>query len=659
MEVYPLTKAKRRLRNSLRKAPVWKLIYTKITRCVTTVFGKKRLLQVQIFGKNYISLDATFRQAALNFLGEFYLDYYRYALYQGSKMVPGNQSAIACQMIDIAEGYGALSHNQNANYTLTTLAPCVDDPRVEELVQETVDEHGFSEIYETYVRSDKVEETERHAKGFLVHFSEDGQKPDYVSTKDMIITLFDLWLHETPLEDSKGQVADMDVMSLARIGVGDTSAGNFTAEPVKKKAISVEVAGVVARQAQTGQAKTAPAKPSQKQEAFPNLDSKGDLKKVRAIQSDDAALSLAGEACVGSWLRCNPGLEGGSAIGVSTNGAYGMRLMRQLTRPFGLGHEASIKEAERRGLHVSDIKGFEAVMKMYSAVLYVVMCITAVTSLAQAGAVASNFFAHYAHPFFSIAGDKMCSKEGVVCSGSKPTANGNTKRHSMLLLGFKQFVQSHGMRMGEKGCMCGKCDKLEHLPDFGKKVDPLELALLMSAVLMGDDFICIWNDCSAFYDQFSDLIFGTVHKTDWKPLYEGLFLKRRFKRLVNSDGTPGWITTEVAPQEAIPKFKGPRGMEASRKMSSCISYAVNCNNRQVYDFCYDLYHKLEAEYGRALEVDDILMEQFKGTYEFDGFPSWEFCVAQHVPLNPKELSLSQANWQSVRDFNLPLSMTVK
>jgi len=635
------------------------LICPKITRCVTTVFGKNRLIQVQVFGKNYFSLDTTFRRAAFSFLEEFFLDYSRYALFQGTKMPPGSQTAIASQMIEIAESYLALDTNKGAKYSLTTLAPCTDDPRVEELTVGTVKEHGFADIYDTYERSDKVKEADRHAKGFLVHFSEDGQKPDFVSVKDQIITLFDMWLHETPLENCRGQVADMDVMSLAKIRVGDTSAGNFSVEPVKKKTISIEVAGVVARQAQTGRVKTAPAKPSQKQEAFPALDSKGDPKKVRAIQSDDAALSLAGEACVGSWLRCNPGIEGGSAIGVSTNGAYGMRLFRQLTRPLDLRHEAAVEEAERRGLHVSDIKGFEAVMKMYSAVVYVVTCITAVTSLAQAGAVASNFFAHYAHPFFSIVDDKMCSKEGVVCSGSKPTANGNTKRHSMLLLGFKQFIQYHGMHMGQIGCDCGKCDKLGHLADFGKKVESVELALLMNAVLMGDDFICIWNDCSAFYDQFSDIIFGTVHKTDWKPLYEGLFLKRRFKRLVNRDGTPGWITTEVAPGEAIPKFKGPRGMEAFRKMSACISVAVNCNNRQVYDFCYDLYHKLEAEYGRTLQVDDILMEQYKGTYEFDGFPSWKFCVAQHVPLNPKDLSYCQANWQSVRDYNLPLSMTMK
>merc|ERR1719410_891451 len=292
MEVQLLSKPKRRLRNCLRTHRAWQLIHPRITRCVTTVFGRNRVVQVQIFGKNYFSLDTTFRRAAFSFLEDFFLDYSRYALFQGTKMPPGSQTAIASQMIEIAESYGALDFNEGAKYSLTTLSPCVDDPRVEELVINNVKKHGFEDIYDTYERSDKVKDAERHAKGFLVHFSEDGQKPDYVSVRDQIILLIDMWLHETPLDDCRGQVADMDVMSLARIGVGDTSVGNYSDQPVKKKAISIEVAGEVSRSAQTGQVKTSPAKPSQKQEAFPALDSKGEPKKVRAIQSDDAALSL-------------------------------------------------------------------------------------------------------------------------------------------------------------------------------------------------------------------------------------------------------------------------------------------------------------------------------------------------------------------------------
>jgi len=659
MEIVVLGRAKRRLRNSLRFSQAWILISCRITKCATTVYGNKRLLLVTVFGKTYVTVNRTFRLAALDFLTEFFFDHTNYAQFQGTKMLPGSQGAIASQMVDIAAKYKALSTNREANYKLTTLAKCYDDPAVENIVEDTIRAYGFEDIYKTFVRTDKVEETDRHARGFLVHFSDDGMKPDYVSTEDMIILLIDCFLHETPLDGSRGQVSPMDVITLAKMKVESTSAGNFTDTPVKKKEISLLVAGTVAMQAATGRVRSPPAKPSQKLEAIPELDSKGELKKVRAIQSDSADLSLAGEAVLGSYLRCNTGLEGGSAIGVPTNGGYGTRLQRQITRPLGLRYEESIKEAERRGLHVSDIKGFEAVMKPFSAIVYVLMCIASVTSLKEAGAVASNFFAHYAHPFFSIAGDKMCDKAGVVCSGSKPTANGNTKRHSMLLLGFKEFVKLHGMHLGRKDCGCEKCGLLKDCTDFGKQVAPLELALLMSAVLMGDDFICLWNECSAFYDQFCDIIYGTVHKTERAGLYEGLFLRRRLKRLSNRDGSPGWLTTEVPPEQAIPKFKGPRGMEAFRKISSCVSYAINCNNRKVYDFCHTLYHNLVAEFGRTLEVDDELMTGYKGTYEFQGFPSWEFCVAQHLPLDPKHLALSQANWQSVRDFNLPSSMTMK
>jgi len=644
-----LTKCRRRLRNALRFENSWLLIKSRITLVFTVVHHQRIVLGVEIFGGFYVTHGSTFNKSAIGFLEEFYKDYTRYAMFQGTKISSTNDAAIVARMLHMADKQGALSTIHGANFKLSTLSKVCDDEEVKRLVEETVDEMGYRDVYDTYIRTDEIQDPKLHADGLLVHFSEEGNKPYCLDSDDVIDMILDSWLHEEPFT-SETFVSSMDPVELAKIKVENTSAGNFSASPVKKPMCAIETAGVVAMQAQTGLARTAPSKPAQKLEVIKKLNAKGEPKKVRAIQVDSADNALAAEAILGSYVRLSRGLEGGSAIGVPTNKGFGMRLFRQVTRPLGDDLSAVALEARRRGAHESDMSAWEATTKPETAMAYCILVLT-VASLAKAGAVAANLLANYYHPFFSISGDQVCSKPGKVSSGSKPTASGNTKRHRFMIQTFKMYVRRHTNRMGIAGCVCAKCKLMCTHPDFGKRLPALELALLLCAVLMGDDFFCLWNGASAFYDRFCDLVFGTVHKTERLELEQGAFLKRRLKNV------GGWWTTWVPTEIAIPKFRGPGAMNADNKMCACINVAVNSNNKEVYDFCFALYKKLEKQFGRSAAVDEALMDDYKGTYECDGFPTWEMCSTKHLP-TPWDLMMIAANHASVMATNLPVGVTL-
>jgi len=608
-------------------------------------------LTVEIFGKLYVQKGATFNLAAQCFLENFFTDYSHYALYQGTKMVDNNDAAIIARMIALSDEQGALSTVRDAKYKLSTLTMVADDPRVKQLVEDTVDEMGHREIYDKYHRTDSVKDANLHAEGLLIHFSEEGNRDYCLNSEDVLDMLLDAWAHETPHGDCVTAVSPMDPLSLAKINVNNSSAGNFSDSVLKKKLCGVEVAGMVSYQAQKGRAKTSPNKPCQKLEVIKKVDSRGRPKKVRAIQADSADNSLASEAVLGSFVRLSRGLEGGSAIGVPTNRAFGLRLFTQLTSPFSNCLTYREEQAVQRGIHESDMQCWEATTKAETALAYTILAISAVDDLSQAGAVAANVLANYYHPFFSIAGEQVCSKRGVTASGSKPTAHGNTTRHRFMLSLFKLYVRRHDFFLGKVGCPCKICKRMQGHSDFGKKIDYIELALLICAVLMGDDFEALWTECAWFYDHYCDQIFGTVHKTERKSLWDGAFLKRRLKK------TRGWFTTHVPHEDVIPKFKGPGMMTPENKMCACINAAFNSNNRVVYDFSKRLYGKLEKEFGRTRAVDELLKETRKGTPEFVGFPSWEVCESKHLPV-PWEVMAINANRSSVMKTNLPCQVSM-
>jgi len=348
-------------------------------------------------------------------------------------------------------------------------------------------------------------------------------------------------------------------------------------------------------------------------------------------------------------------VEGGSAIKVPTHGGFGTRLFRHLTRPISRGLKVAEAEALRRGLHESDKKSWEATTKPETSYAYCICAICGVEDLSEAGAVAANVLAHYHHPFFSITGEQVCSKPGVTASGSKPTAHGNTCRHGFMLSIFKWYVLSHDNHMGKKGCECKDCAVLKDHPDFGKELGLLELRLLLQAVLMGDDFICVWNDASSFYDYFCDQVFGTVTESQREEFVgenAGAFLKRRMKKV------GGFWTTYVHEDQAVPKLAGPRGFHPETKMAQCINIAMNANNKKVYDICHDIYVKLEETFGRTNVVDEELKDGFKGIHDCDGFPSWSMVQARHLPI-PEHLVMANVNYHSVMATNLPFSQTVQ
>jgi len=652
-----LTRCKRRLRNSLRNEPTWQLIKSYVTRVKTEIaVDKTSYLQVQFKGKWYFYQGKSFNSAARFFIEAVIKTNLYYSTFQGTKIMNTNQGHIVAKMFKTAEANGVLTQNPDAHYKLSTLNPVADDKVVKNLIEETVDEHGFREIYDDYVRTDEITDVDLHVEGLMVHFSPEGNKPCYLDEDDICDMVLDSWVHEAPIEGCEYHVSSFDPISLAMLKVESSSTGNFTEDPQKKQTCAVETAGIVAIQAQTGLAKTAPYKSAEKLEVIKKWKNKNDpqkrrRKKVRTIQVDPADNALAAEAITGSAIRASNQLEGGSAIGVPTNGGYGMRLFRQLTRPLGDDLDKAEEEAIRRGLHESDMVAFEATQKPATSLAYILFLISVLGSLAEAGAVAANFFANYHMPHFSITDEAMYHKEGGVASGTKLTAHGNTFRHRLMIVVFKLYVMRHDMFLGKADCSCQKCELMKDHPDYGREMNMLEIKLLACAVKMGDDFLALWTLCSEFYDAFCDNVCGTVHTTERLGLFEGSFLKRRFKKV------KGFWTTYVREEDAIPKFKGPGMITAENKMAACINAAANCNNKAVYDFAKDLYSKIEQKFGRTKAVDDALVEAWKGMPDCVGFPSWEVCEARHLPL-PSDLMLTQANFESVMATNLPCSITM-
>jgi len=648
------------LRGLKAYSPTWRLIGSAVTAVRTEVYNvsNKKTIKLLVFfrGVWYDYTGDSFFLTARAFIEAVIRNNIHYSTFQGTKIMNTNQGHIVAKMIKRAEENGVLTRNINAHYKLSTLSPVVDCEVTKNMIEETVDEFDHREIYDDYIRTDEITDVDLHVEGLMVHFSPEGNKPSYMTADDICDMILDSWVHEAPVEGCEYHVSSFDPISLAMLKVESSSTGNFSEDPLKKRSCGVETAGIVAMQAQTGLAKTSPYKSAEKLEVIKKYKHKNDpkrrrRKKVRTIQVDPADNALAAEAITGTAIRASNQLEGGSAIGVPTNGGYGMRLFRQLTRPLGDDLDLVEVEAERRGLHESDMVAFEATQKPATSLAYILWFISVLGSLAQAGHVAANFFANYHMPHFSITDEAMYHKEGGVPSGTKLTAHGNTFRHRLLLVLFKFYVMGHDLYLGKKDCPCQKCGLMKDHPDFGKKVDMIEVKLLMCAVKMGDDFLALWNDCSQFYDAFADNICGTVHTTERLGLFEGSFLKRRFKK------EKGFWTTYVREEEAIPKFKGPGMITAETKMAACINYAANCNNKKVYDFSKALYSKIEKQFGRTRAVDDELVDGYKGMPDCVGFPSWEVCSARHLPL-PSDLMLTQANFQSVMATNLPCSITM-
>nr|QFR59056.1 MAG: putative RNA dependent RNA polymerase [Xiangtouao virus] len=634
-----LPRGKRRLRQKIKHHPIWVIIKDRI-KVESYVSLPSYIFIVTYASSLTVASGVDFTAAANDFISKFLDTYSDLNVFQGTRFYTAMDHSLAARVREVMDSKGSLMVNPHANYKFNKAHPASDDQEVVSTIQETVAEFGYEEEYDKGLRSDHLDDPDLVAAGYLVNFSEESDKP---YCEDMEMEYF-VYLQSMAAEYGRegtpweAEVCAPDPVKIAMIPVSSTSTGNFSEVVGNKKENGVHVACSIVAALQSDQPPAfSPTAPSPKLEAI----KKG--KKGRVIQVTDPAIDKASDACFSSY-RMPRGLEFGTAIGVPFNKTFGERLVARLTRTCGEDYLV------KHGLHESDKKAWESTTKPNSAIIYICTLLCLARSLVGWMPVAARVLADYYFPLFAAQGNYYGGRPGVVSSGNKFTAAGNTFRHRTFIISFTAFVETHEGRAGSEACSCTQCTyALAHGFELDREVSEFELGVLNDAVLMGDDFLAVWTDASPIYDEYCDIFHGTVTKTDRKPWDEGEFCKRRLMRTETKSGYFYSTTRKLG--TVIYKFHGPRAIQRASKAASCKSIAVDCNDKEVYDFCEALYGKLTA-FGKDTNEDMELAESWKGTREMREFPSWQLVQALHMP-NARDLYLSAMDHESILQTGQP------
>jgi len=638
-----LPRGKRRLRQKIRSNAIWIIIKDNVR--VESHLVEGICFFVVCYGATLIvGSGENFRSAASAFLQKFLTEHSELNCFQGTRYYTAMDHQLAAVVREEMAKTGTLMVNPSADYRFNKAYPAADDPEVVEAIQETVAEFGLQNQFDLGLRSDHLTDPDLIAAGYLVNFSAESCKP---YCEDLAMEYY-MYLQSMAAEYGRectpweAEVCAPDPVEIAMIPVSSTSTGNFSAHVGNKKENGVDVACAIVEALQSdGPPAFSPTSPSPKMEAI-KVGKKG-----RVIQVTDPAIDKASDACFSSH-RMPRGLEFGSAIGVPFNKSFGERLVARITRTCGEDYMID------NGLHESDKKAWESTTKPNTALVYIMTLLTLARPLAGWLKVAARVLADYYFPLFAAQGEYYGGKAGVVSSGNKFTASGNTSRHRMFIISFTAFVESHGGFTGLDSCECPQCEYGRlHGFELGKPVSEFDLSVLNDAVLMGDDFLAVWTASSLKYDEYCDTYHGTVTKTEKLPWDQAEFCKRRLQRKKTKTGYYYSTTRDLS--TIIYKFHGPRAIQRASKSASCKSIAIDCNDRGVHAFCEALYMKL-TKFGKDSNEDMELATSWKGTREMREFPSWQLVQALHMP-NPRDLYLSAMNHNSILQTGQPARLT--
>jgi len=292
----------------------------------------------------------------------------------------------------------------------------------------------------------------------------------------------------------------------------------------------------------------------------------------------------------------------------------------RLTESWGLGFSEAWDLFKTRSLDESDKKSWEATRKYALSLTCVLYYLVKIKDISLWGAAGAAYLVHHLYPIIGWSGDQCIRlKPGQLTSGTLLTARSNTDYHKALIKCFFQFVSSHDSVIGARGC-CAKCDVLGKEYHF----TPEDAREILSAIVMGDDFISLHNVLSEAFANFCDNYCGTVTIGDERAWDEAEFLKRK---LTEIEGYPSSRRTK----HVIGKLKGPHSITASSKIASVISAAVDCNDIEVYNDMRAIYTVLTSGMGPTVEVDHHLKNSYKGLSAITDFPSFECIQANHVP----------------------------
>jgi hypothetical protein len=511
-----------------------------------------------------------------------------------------------------------------------------DDVFVRDVVEEEVAKFD-PEIRKKYIRSSDVTDANMYVRGAMVHHSEESKKPFLLERRERAIAYILFICNNAPSDDT-GAFSHSEIpepptfetpessipVAWATIPVSDSSSGYRMGEnPVSKRENCMQAAQELADDYLLGKYRPNISMMAPKAEMLlQKLNA-----KVRQIFVQTQKTFIVLTCLFGSFLHTTGSIENGDAISAPTNGNFGARLFMRLAWCIGNNY----KEAVRRGLFEADASKWESTTKIQTIHDYCLFFLSMMSpTCLKYGCLLPGAVTDVLCPIIGIS-DQICMmKQGIIESGSKLTCHENTMVHKYYTHCYSSYVMSHG-GIGKHGCSCGSCAIMSKCADFGKKPDELELRLLMSYVVLGDDFICINNSHTSAFIFFMDNILGTVHKDSVEKFEDGKFLQRSFKVDAGPDGLK-YITTYRPTERALSRLFGPGAYSLDRKIQQCISLAYECNNPDVTSVCKRVHDRLVEKRGHLGGLDDGINQTYDGVENYGGkFPTDEMVRIHHAP----------------------------
>lgn len=262
-------------------------------------------------------------------------------------------------------------------------------------------------------------------------------------------------------------------------------------------------------------------------------------KKVRTIQVVSYVWQIVGLNVVEpvfKWLRTPVNFSG---IGLRTRGGIVKRVHEYFISMLSRIHNIGYVEARDKlnGLRKSEMDktAWEANTEHTTARL-VQLHWQSMTKMPDGSSLMpddfqrlmASFWADFINPLLPTKGETFYSRLGLTPSGHILTLDGNTWRHTYMVIMCYLFVKSkrHNMSFGVAGCDCGIC---EIIPQelLGEKVTKEELQEMLVFLTVGDDFYGIEHKLTDHLCWFFDSVCGQNTVADVKVDGEAEFLRAR------------------------------------------------------------------------------------------------------------------------------------
>jgi hypothetical protein len=318
--------------------------------------------------------------------------------------------------------------------------------------------------------------------------------------------------------------------------------------------------------------------------------------------------------------------------------------------------EDFLEEVERRGMHVSDKKNWEASTKLSTALLYAVVVSMHIDLSNTSAEMLDYLWRSYLTPFvaYTVTEHKAYGflKPGFTLSGHYHTLDGNSFRHDSYKVLFLVRNQSY------------------FYTDDEAKL--FEAILFLLAAVVGDDYKAIQNALARIYDIFTDSDLGSTTKCEYdSPLYAEVdeetgfvlgghdFLQRSCvkKYDINGFAYPAYFRCF---KRLLARFYYREVSSLINLASSAVSSAYNAgHNKIAYDFFANAYERAKELHGGA-DFDELVQDELSLDSEFhyqdeinSGFPTFSKVTDYHLP-RPQNFLAASLKVQNNFRYRIPL-----